>query len=118
MSLEQRKKMLYSLNEFARRLPIKYTGLNRHQYDSTVGLFDTALSAEDYARMKLQDSLLNPDGTTRDRDNAMVVTSEIVDARGGSESDKPKKHVKILNLGGSREAAASPQEGSRKPAPP
>lgn len=118
MSLEQRKKMLYSLNEFARRLPIKYTGLNRHQYDSTVGLFDTALSAEDYARMKLQDSLLNPDGTTRDRDNAMVVTSEIVDARGGSESDKPKKHVKILNLGGSREAAASPQEGSREPAPP
>lgn len=107
MSLEQRKKMLYSLNEFARRLPIKYTGLNRHQYDSTVGLFDTALSAEDYARMKLQDSLLNPDGTTRDRDNAMVVTSEIVDARGGFESDKPKKHVKILNLGGSRETRSS-----------
>lgn len=118
MSLEQRKKMLYSFNEFARRLPIEYTGLNRHQYDLSVGLFDTALSAEDYARMKLQDSLLNPDGTTRDRDNAMVVTSEIVDARGGSESDKPKKHVKILNLGGSREAAASPQEAKPRAGAP
>ena len=118
MPLKQRKKMLYSFNELARRLPIEYTGLNRHQYDSSVGLFDTALSAEDYARMKLQDSLLNPDGTTRDRDNAMVVTSEIVDARGGSESDKPKKHVKILNLGGSREAAASPQEAKPRAGAP
>lgn len=118
MSLEQRKKMLYSFNEFARRLPMEYMGLNRHQYDSSVGLFDTALSAEDYARMKLRDSLLNPDGTTRDRGNAMVVTSEIVDARGGSESDKPKKHVKILNLGGGREAAASPQEAKPRAGAP
>lgn len=118
MPLKQRKKMLYSFNELARRLPIEYTGLNRHQYDSNVGLFDTALSAEDYARMKLQDSLLNPDGTTRDRDNAMAVTREIVDARGGSESGKPKKHVKILNLGGSREAAALPQEAKPRAGAP
>ena len=55
---------------------LEYTGLNRHEYDSSVGLFDTALSAEDYAQMKLQDSLLNPDGTTRDRETEAVELRE------------------------------------------
>ena len=93
---------------------LEYTGLSRHEYDSSVGLFDTALSAEDYAQMKLQDSLLNPDGTTRDRDNVMVVTSEVVDARGGSEGDKPKKRVQVLDLGGSQGAASAPRETKAK----
>ena len=84
---------------------LEYTGLNRHEYDTNVGLFDTALSAEDYAQMKLQDSLLNPDGTTRDRDNAVVVTSEVVDARGGSaDAGEPKKRVQILDLSKGRDA--------------
>lgn len=93
---------------------LEYTGLNRHEYDSNVGLFDTALSAEDYAQMKLQDSLLNPDGTTRDRDNAMVVTSEVVDAHHGSEGGEPKKHVQVLDLGGSRDAASASREAKAK----
>ncbi len=97
---------------------LEYTGLNRHEYDSSVGLFDTALSAEDYAQMKLQDSLLNPDGTTRDRDNVMVVTSEVVNARGGSEGDKPKKRVQVLDLGGSRSAASAPRETKAKEGSP
>ena len=84
---------------------LEYTGLNRHEYDSSVGLFDTALSAEDYAQMKLQDSLLNPDGTTRDRDSAVVVTSEVVDVRGGSaDVGEPKKRVQILDLSKGRDA--------------
>lgn len=72
-----------------------YTGFNRHEYDSSVGLFDTTLSAEDYAQMKLRDSLLSPDGTTRDRNSAMVVASEIADARDGSAGggEKPKRRV-------------------------
>lgn len=83
---------------------LEYTGLNRHEYDSSVGLFDTALSAEDYAQMKLQDSLLNPDGTTRDRDNAVVVTSEVVDVRGGfADAGEPKKRVQILDLSKGRD---------------
>lgn len=97
---------------------LEYTGLNRHEYDSSVGLFDTALSAEDYAQMKLQDSLLNPDGTTRDRDNVMVVTSEVVDARGGSEGNKPKKRVQVLDLGGSRSAASASREMKAKEGSP
>lgn len=74
---------------------LEYTGLNRYEYDSSVGLFDTTLSAEDYAQMKLQDSLLSPDGTTRDRNNAMVVASEIADACDGSAGggEKPKRRV-------------------------
>ena len=93
---------------------LEYTGLNRHEYDSSVGLFDTALSSEDYAQMKLQDSLLNPDGTTRDRDNAMVVTSEVVDAGGGSANGAaPKKRVQILDLGGAGDAVRA---GGAKPA--
>ena len=84
---------------------LEYTGLNRHEYDSSVGLFDTALSAEDYAQMKLQDSLLNPDGTTRDRGNAMMATSEVVDAGGGSANGAaPKKRVQILDLAGAGDA--------------
>ncbi len=93
---------------------LEYTGLNRHEYDSSVGLFDTALSAEDYAQMKLQDSLLNPDGTTRDRDSAMVVTSEVVDARQGSGGDKPRKRVQVLDLGGGRGDANAPREAKSK----
>lgn len=93
---------------------LEYTGLNRHEYDSSVGLFDTALSTEDYAQMKLQDSLLNPDGTTRDRDNAMMVTSEVVDAGDGSANGvAPKKRVQILDLGGAGDAVRA---GGTKPA--
>ena len=93
---------------------LEYTGLNRHEYDLSVGLFDTALSAEDYAQMKLQDSLLNPDGTTRDRDNAMMVTSEVVDAGGGSANGAaPKKRVQILDLGGAGDVVRA---GGAKPA--
>lgn len=93
---------------------LEYTGLNRHEYDSSVGLFDTALSTEDYAQMKLQDSLLNPDGTTRDRDNAMMVTSEVMDAGGGSANGvAPKKRVQILDLGGAGDAVRA---GGTKPA--
>lgn len=92
---------------------LEYTGLNRHEYDSSVGLFDTALSAEDYAQMKLQDSLLNPDGTTRDRDNAMMLTSEVVDAGGGSANGAaPKKRVQILDHGGAGDAVRA---GGAKP---
>lgn len=91
---------------------LEYTGLNRHEYDSSVGLFDTTLSAEDYAQMKLQDSLLNPDGATRGRNNAMVVASEIADARDGSAGggEKPKRRVQVLDLGGSRDSASAPRE--------
>ena len=93
---------------------LEYTGLNRHEYDSSVGLFDTALSTEEYAQMKLQDSLLNPDGTTRDRDNAMMVTSEVMDAGGGSANGvAPKKRVQILDLGGAGDAVRA---GGTKPA--
>lgn len=87
---------------------LEYTGLNRHEYDSSVGLFDTALSAEDFAQMKLQDSLLNPDGTTRDRNSAMVVTSEVVDARYHSEGSRLKKRAQVLDLDGIRSAASTP----------
>lgn len=91
---------------------LECTGLNRHEYDSSVGLFDTTLSAEDYAQMKLQDPLLNPDGTMRDRNNAMVVASEIAGARDGSAGggEKPKRRVRVLDLGGSRDSASAPRE--------
>lgn len=87
---------------------LECTGLNCHEYDSSVDLFDTTLSAEDYAQMKLQDSLLNPDGTTRDRNNAMVVASARDGSAGGGE--KPKRRVQVLDLGGSRDSASAPRE--------
>lgn len=35
---------------------LSYTGIERHAYDASVGLFDTALSREDYEEMKRRDS--------------------------------------------------------------
>ncbi|OUO60269.1 GIY-YIG nuclease family protein [Olsenella sp. An270] len=35
---------------------LSYTGIERHVYDASVGLFDTALSREDYEEMKRRDS--------------------------------------------------------------
>lgn len=35
---------------------LSYTGIERHSYDASVGLFDTALSREDYEEMKRRDS--------------------------------------------------------------
>ena len=41
------------------------TGIERHAYDASVGLFDTALSREDYEAMKRRDTRLEADGTAR-----------------------------------------------------
>lgn len=78
---------------------LEYTGLNRHEYDSSVGLFDTALSAEDYAQMKLQDSLLGSDGLARDRGSEQVVTTEVVEVDFDGEEVKMgpvKKKVEVV----------------------
>ena len=44
---------------------LSYTGIERHAYDASVGLFDTALSREDYEAMKRRDTRLEADGTAR-----------------------------------------------------
>lgn len=41
---------------------LSYTGIERHEYDARVGLFDTSLSREDYENMKRRDSLLDANG--------------------------------------------------------
>ena len=84
---------------------LECTGLNCHEYDSSVGLFDTTLSAEDYAQMKLQDSLLNPDGTTRDRNNAMVVASARDGSAGGGEAEEACAGTRPRRKPGFRERA-------------
>ena len=40
---------------------LSYTGIERHSYDASVGLFDTALSREDYEEMKRRDSRAEPE---------------------------------------------------------
>lgn len=96
---------------------LEYTGLNRHEYDSSVGLFDTALSAEDYAQMKLQDSLLGSDGLARDRGSERVVTTEVaeVDFGGGEVKVGPvRKKVEFVKTpAASAERAAAPTVGGK-----
>lgn len=41
---------------------LSYTGIEKHEYNARVGLFDTSLSREDYENMKRRDSLLNANG--------------------------------------------------------
>lgn len=47
---------------------LSYTGIERHSYDASVGLFDTALSREDYEVMRERDSLVEADGRVRGHD--------------------------------------------------
>ena len=97
---------------------LEYTGLNRHEYDSSVGLFDTALSAEDYAQMKLQDSLLGSDGLARDRGSEKVVTTEVaeVDFGGGEVKVGPvRKKVEVVKApAASAERLAAPAVGGKR----
>lgn len=60
---------------------LDYTGINMHVFDTSVGLFDTKLSKADYEELKLRDSLLNPDGRARNRDDEVIVESYTIDQR-------------------------------------
>jgi hypothetical protein len=70
---------------------LSYTGIERHQYDRKVGLFDTELTQADYQHMRLQDERLGSDGKTRPtvEDGAYVVQS-ITEERPTSD-EKPSK---------------------------
>ena len=64
---------------------LSYTGIERHAYDSSVGLFDTALSREDYEVMKLRDTRLGSDGTVSRR------TERVMDAAGVDGARQPDR---------------------------
>lgn len=77
-----------------------YTGIERHVYDASVGLFDTTLSREDYETMKLRDSRLAANGIAYD--DRVVVTTEFVDAR---RLDEPtSRRVDTVEVPGFSEA--------------
>ena len=60
---------------------LAYTGIKRHEFDEHVGLFDTALTSEDYELMKLHDSLLTSDGHSKSSAAQIVITSTMTDAK-------------------------------------
>ncbi|OUO31558.1 GIY-YIG nuclease family protein [Olsenella sp. An293] len=64
---------------------LSYTGIERHAYDSSVGLFDTALSREDYEVMKLRDTRLGSDGTVSGR------AGRVMDAAGVDGARQPDR---------------------------
>lgn len=70
---------------------LSYTGIERHQYDRKVGLFDTELTQADYQQMRLRDERLGSDGKARPavEDGAYVVQS-ITEERPASDG-KPSK---------------------------
>lgn len=103
---------------------LSYTGIEKHEYDESVGLFDTALSKTDFEQMRLQDSLLNSDGTSRDRDSTMVIEATEEDA----QTQEVKKSVMTIHLGAAEvtprrkpvtgktfEVAAEPETDDKKP---
>lgn len=78
---------------------LSYTGIERHSYDASVGLFDTALSREDYEVMKLRDSRLSPGGRSINRDDKVVASWTTVDAsEGGHRRYKGEHRVKVLDI--------------------
>lgn len=74
---------------------LSYTGIEKHFYDASVGLFDTALSKADYEQMKLQDSRLTPEGLSRAGSDDIVVEATIIDERNASMSRR-RQHVEVL----------------------
>ena len=64
---------------------LSYTGIERHAYDSSVGLFDTALSREDYEVMKQRDTRLGSDGTASGR------AERVADAAGVDGARRPER---------------------------
>ncbi|WP_273383113.1 GIY-YIG nuclease family protein [Enorma phocaeensis] len=70
---------------------LSYTGIQRHEFDARVGLFDTSLTREDYEVMKRRDALLTPEGTAKDPAEQVVITSEVIGARRSAGPDSPRK---------------------------
>ena len=100
---------------------LSYTGIERHEYDASVGLFDTALSKLDYEQMKLQDMRLAPDGRAIDRSQRMVAEVEVIDrreARAGKADAKSRKRVEVLDVSRGRAAVegADVQKAAAGPA--
>ena len=74
---------------------LSYTGIEKHFYDASVGLFDTALSKADYEQMKLQDSRLTPEGLSRAGSDDIVVEATTIDER-STAKPKRRQHVEVL----------------------
>lgn len=78
---------------------LSYTGIERHSYDASVGLFDTALSREDYEVMKLRDSRLSSDGRSLNREDKIVASWTTIDASEGKHKQGKSEHrVKVLDI--------------------
>ena len=72
---------------------LSYTGIERHVYDASVGLFDTALSREDYEVMKRRDMRLEVDGTAR-----VPVAPAVVPVEKGAEAEKDAMPAPVPDL--------------------
>ena len=78
---------------------LSYTGIERHSYDASVGLFDTALSREDYEVMKLRDSRLSSDGRSLNREDKIVASWTTIDASENRHKQGKSEHrVKVLDI--------------------
>lgn len=74
-------------------------GIERHEYDRSVSLFDTTLTREDYEDMRRRDLALGSDGLARDRRREFVVHSvEERPARSDGEPDRVTLGVQTLSV--------------------
>ena len=94
---------------------LSYTGLEKHRYDTRVGLFDTSLSKEDYEEMRRRDMLLNSEGFMRESAHdetagglptpSTASAPASVSAKSSQQSDSGLGHV----------GAATPVQASPEP---
>ena len=70
---------------------LSYTGIERHQYDRKVGLFDTELTQTDYQQMRLQDERLGSDGKARLTGGADTYVVQSITEERSSKDGKPSK---------------------------
>ena len=88
---------------------LSYTGIERHAYDSSVGLFDTALSREDYEVMKLRDTRLGSDGTVSGRAGRVMDAAGVDGARQPDEGPVQRR-TGVAEVSMPRETARPAQD--------
>ena len=84
---------------------LSYTGIERHSYDASLGLFDTALSREDYEEMKRRDSRAEPE----------VAAPQLVEPAIVAETSAPERAPAVAPEPVSEPAAEAPAAPSVAP---
>lgn len=94
---------------------LSYTGLEKHRYDTRVGLFDTSLSKEDYEDMRRRDMLLNSEGLMHESAHDETAGGLSARSNANAPAPTPAKTSRRSGSGLGHVAAPVPAQASHEP---